>query len=159
MFTQKNIPKDVQEYLAIVSATSGFVGSDMYKRCQEIIMNNPKFFPWEHKYESIPQEVHQSYRKEKGDISNERWLAYNNQLQDDSFQGIIPFLNSKPNVVKVDLSKNAIDNFSLIDAMDEIFQMQEKERLREIEQDKIDKELWDKHYKKYGLEYRKPSKW
>ncbi len=39
--------------------------------------------------------------------------------------------------------------------LDEIWNEIERDRLMKIENDKKEKALWDKHYKKYNLEWRK----
>jgi len=148
MFTEKEMPKDVQEYLVIMSATGGMMGLEMYKRCQVIIDNNPKWFVWEHKYKSIPKEVHNAYMDEKYPNRNKPLV-----FSEGSDKGFLARINESRNV-PFNLSKEALDNFSIGDAMKDLFEMQEKQDKEMFAKEKQDKELWDKHYKKYKLEFR-----
>jgi len=145
MFTEKEMPKDVQEYLAIISATGGMMGLKMYNRCQEIIDNNPKWFAWEHKYKSIPKEVHDAYMDEKYPDRNKPLV-----FTEGSNKGILVLINESRNA-HLNLSK---ETFSIVDAMKDLFEMQEKQDKEMFAKEKQDKELWDKHYKKYKLEFR-----
>jgi hypothetical protein len=160
MFTEKEIPSDIQEYFQIMAITGGMMGLDMYRRCQEIIDNNPKWFTWEHKYKSIPNEVHEAYKDE---IDPDRHLPLFERFKpngsEEGFNGLLPSIMNNPNIVHLDFSKEALEKFSLVDAMKEMFEQQEDERKRRLEKEKKDKELWDKHYKKYKLEWRSESRW
>jgi len=157
MFTEKEIPSDIQEYFQIMAITGGMMGLEMYRRCQEIIDNNPKWFTWEHKYKSIPNEVHEAYKDE---IDPDRHLPLFERFKpngsEEGFNGILHSIMNSSNIVNINLSK---EKFSLVDAMKEMFEQQENERKRILEKEKKDKALWDKHYKKYKLEWRSEIRW
>jgi hypothetical protein len=59
----KNIPNEVIEVWAYQMSKRP-VGTETYKRLQDIINKYPEHFPQEHIYNSIPNEVHIKYREE-----------------------------------------------------------------------------------------------
>jgi len=129
------IPTEVQEVM--VYNYVKYVGRETMERVRIIIDKYPEWFPWEHKYKSIPQEVHDAYFAEK----------YPKPDFKSSTKGIYEQMKEKP--VNTNLT---ID--SLRDMLNKLFDYdRERALIREYEKQK-DKELWDKHYSKYNLEYK-----
>lgn len=129
-FSEKDIPQEVKEYMAIVAGTGGLMGLKLYRKCKTIEEKYPEWFPWEHKYNSIPQEVHDAYR-------NEQYSS-----------------TPKPNEISKEAVSFSFNDKSLLDALNKWQESLINEQRIKAEQLKKDKELWDKHYKKYGLEFR-----
>lgn len=142
----EKVPKEILEYWRIMAITGGMMGRDMYRRCQEIIDNNPLWFVWEHKYKSVPQEVHNAYKKE---TRSGEWFSIDTDIKKESFIGLIPTLKNRGTVYNYPSEK------SLEELLTEFGETYSKEQKRKFEQGKKDKALWDKYYKKYNLEYRK----
>ncbi len=130
----EQIPSEVQEVW--VWKTIGMCGSETMGRINTIIDKYPEYFPWEHTYKSIPQDVHDSYYEERfgGIVSNGK--------------GLWERLNEKPKKSK----KNK--EISLTEAIAEMFKSQERQKRREKREYNKKKKLWDKYYKQFGLEYR-----
>lgn len=126
-FYEKDIPQEVKEYMSIVAGTGGMMGLKLYQKCKAIEDKYPEWFPWEHKYQSIPQEVHDAYKNEK----------YSLELHRKGTSKIVVSFN-KP---LLELIKEWKENLIKEQEID-------KKQLRK------DKELWDKHYKKYRLKFR-----
>lgn len=145
------MPKDIEEYQTIMMITGGVMGLKMYNRCEEIIDNNPDYFPWEHRYKSIPEGVHKAYLDEK---YPERDLPLFGSIENNStkFDGIIPSIMNNGNNV------NFTINGSIIDMFQELINENCRRRKEDMELDIVDKALWDKHYSKYKLEYRKKDR-
>lgn len=134
MTQSKYIPDEVirvwyiQEYVK-------YVGGDVYNECQEIIKKYPEYFKWETTYSNIPKEVHEAYL-------DERYPDRHKPIERDG-KGLQELIESSKLKNYTSLS---VDKISKI--LDEFIESQ-------IKQEEIEKELWDKHYKKYNLEYRK----
>jgi len=131
-----NIPKEVAEAMCI--RMSRFVGKARMDRYQDIVARYPEWFPWETKYRSVPQEVHDAYWKEKYpplDFSKPR-------------KGLWEQINKKPQKIKKGEAQ------SIVEMLEELFKIEKKQRKKEIARKKKDKKLWDKYYKPYKLEYR-----
>lgn len=144
----EKIPKEVLEYMAMTSVNGGMLGLKMFTRCQEIINKYPNWFQWEHKYKSIPKEVHDAYIKERNPNIDKPLVLR------DGFNGILNELKDKSNAVNLGFNKEGIEGFSISKALSEIFKAQEDARIELKKEEAKSKELWDKHYKKYKLEYR-----
>ena len=130
----KDIPTEVKEYIVMTSSMNGMMGLEMYRKCKAIEEKYPEWFPWEHKYKSIPQEVHDAYNKEKEGVQQ------------------------KEKTISTPLTTTAKEDLPLgqmlFNALKEAIELENKQREMAAEQRKKDKVLWDKHYKKYGLEFR-----
>jgi hypothetical protein len=138
--TFDDIPLDVWEVWAI-QIVGQPVGMATWTRCDEIIKNNPEYFPWEHKYESIPKSVHEAYKAE----AFLPWDFYPTDNK-DAFTGVIP--NLPPPNPEPQPQRTISELFGLL-----IRQEREAQDRKRAEKKKA-KALWDKHYSKYGLEYR-----
>lgn len=131
------IPNDVAWVMAIRYV--GYCGLDTCKKIQDIIDRNPLWFPWEHRYKHIPQEVHEAYFKEK----HPNW-----GVPLELGKGIYELMNQKPKKIKKQKKQ------SVSEMMEDLFKHQEKDRKRRIKERNKAKKLWDKYYKQYNLEYR-----
>lgn len=136
-----NIPQDVSWVWAIKYSRVA-VGIETYNRIEEIIKEYPEFFPWENKYASIPNCVHEAYR-------NEKYPPWGGIIKKGkNGKGIWELMQEKP---KRRRKTKCIDIRQVIQ---EMFEHQEKCRRKEERQKKKDRKLWDKYYKPYRLEYR-----
>jgi hypothetical protein len=108
-----------------------YVGEGYYKRFLEIVKKYPKYFPQEYKYYfTIPKEVHKAYQEEKEMLGKENCEV----------SGGIFYQLQKARVVR-------LDNNDYSEVL--------KESLEKVQKRNEDlKNLWDKHYKKYGIEFK-----
>lgn len=151
MSTIKNIPDEVSWYISVVGGSGGLLGTETYNKCKAIEEKYPDWFPWEAKYRSIPKEVHDAYFKER----NPDWgKPIDFKGKEGGFDGLIPQLK-KGNYQFLDLSSEELEKFSVADSIVECFEVIEKNRKAKLKRNKMDEALWDKHYKKHGLKYRK----
>jgi hypothetical protein len=141
----KGLPEDVKEYFTIMSVTGGTMGIDLYRRCEKIIEDNPEFFPWEHKYKSIPESVHKAYLDEKYPERGSPLV----EEKSEAFIGLIPTLKEFGNVTKFNTTDTPLDEL-----LGEVFSLQDRSVEEKKERERANKSLWDKHYAKYGLPYR-----
>lgn len=146
MKKDKEIPYDVFQ-VQIMEHYGALVGEETYEWAMEVIKNNPKYFPWWAKYNSIPQEVHDAYRAEAfPPITWESWSQ--NANKGDGIMEVIRRAEAKPEIIPEEKPK------SLTELIDFVYEMEEHQKMKEELARKEKKALWDKHYKKYGLEYR-----
>lgn len=141
------IPDEVLTYQAILYGSGGMVGLGTYNRMKDIENRYPEWFPWETKYKSIPQEVHDAYLDEKYP-NRHKPLHWQSEYTGigilkamERHQGNRPF--KMPETQK---------EFS--DMWAEIISKEQQMREQEKEKYEVEKKLWDKHYRKYKLEYR-----
>lgn len=139
----KDIPAEVWE-VWMIQRSGQPIGMSTWERCNEVIKKYPQFFEWEHKYDKIPQFVHDAYKRE----------AYSFELPmpkgDRGYIDIIPTLLSDVEVVDTATQKP----MTLLEMTTRVFIADQEERKRK-EAARIErKRVWDKHYYKYGLEYR-----
>jgi len=118
------------------------IGTAMMTKINEIIQRHPEWFPWEHKYWSIPNSVHEAYLKEKW----KEILARPSIINGEGLSAYVNKVNQEAGVYEYDKSK------SLYDIMEK--RKREQEMIHE-EDERKNKALWDKHYESYGLDYRK----
>lgn len=156
-FTEKDIPKEVWEHIIMVNTSKGLMGSEWYNKCLAIEDKYPDWFPWEAKYKSIPDEVHDAYRREKNPDFFLSFVEYQKK-HGSSNKGILHAIReSHERSVEraIQINKEPFKESSIADLFKKLIE-DKKENLRlQDEKDKKDKALWDKHYKKYGLEHRK----
>ena len=143
----KQVPFEVQWVWAIRQAQIP-VGRESFEKATDIINKYPEYFPWEHKYKTIPQEVHDAFKaecypeREKPieEVSDELvdGVGLRDQLKNRESAGIVP------------------TNFTQKDLEDFFDEMQEAQQKR-MEEEKVEenrvRKIWDKHYKKYGLKF------
>lgn len=147
-FQYENIPQEVLEYHIIMTYSGGLVGKEMYDKIQAIIDKYPNHFPWEHKYKSIPKEVHIAYDKEVNGYSGEDMFMGG----DGKYSGGLLEEIKNQRVVVYNYGVN--DDNSCQELFNQIFEAQQSRENEIKKQQKEAKEIWDKHYKKFGLEYR-----
>lgn len=144
----REMPEEVAWYAVAYGLSRGIgVGRKFIERMQEIEEKYPEWFPWEQKYKSIPKEVHEAYRKEKlgFDINNlGEWR------DKELSKGWLTMLEEDAMIVEFNIEDKPIQTL-----LDEAWNEMEKVKLRVIDDEKKDKALWDKHYKKYKLPWRK----
>jgi hypothetical protein len=150
MFNVNDMPEDVAWVWAIQMVDRP-VGFDTLTEMKAIIKANPKYFPWETKYASIPQSVHDAYWEEKNIGVRKLWdETFTHTPEDGGFIGIIPTIMKMaeaPPIPQQERSWTELFNTLLKEEQDK--RESEKATLKK------EKSLWDKHYKPYGLEYRK----
>lgn len=134
-----DVEKIPDEVMWVLMVSSGFVGRSTYDKCQEIISRYPEYFPWEHKYKSIPKEVHEAYLDEVNPLRHEPIVILEGGLH----------LRDQIRKEYISINKTVTQK-DFEDMFNEMAKM-EQER---IEKRKKEKALWDKHYKIYGLEYK-----
>lgn len=141
---KKEIPSEVM-WAGMIIYCNQPVGTTVYEKIKEIVSKYPEHFPWETKYNNIPEEIHSAYRLE----AHKEIIDYlKTPLFDDVslYEGV----ESQINKSGVNFYKEATKQ-DFIDFMDLLTKKEEDERKEDIRIRKI----WNKHYKKYNLEYRK----
>lgn len=133
-----DVPSEVQ-WACIILNTSHGVGLETYERLEQIVAKYPEYFPWEDKYNSIPKEVHQAYIKEKYPDMDKPIVCTN------SGEGIMSAINKDVFVYKQKTAEEIMQWFKDLAAMVK----------EDNDKEEKEKQLWDKHYSKYGLKYRK----
>lgn len=127
-------PEEVQK-VWVIQMMGSPIGSDLYKEVQDIISRNPKYFPYETAYNKVPQEVHESYLDEMYPNRHELLWECSDSKEVEGFCGIISLAKESAPIEKM--------------SVEEIFKI-----LIDKEAQDRKKQIWDKHYKKYGLEFR-----
>lgn len=142
-----NIPHEVAWVLCVQMGQIP-IGMDQWEKVQAIIEKYPEHFPWEHRYKSIPQNVHDAF---KAECYPERAKSVES-LFDELEDGIGLIEQVKNQTCATMSTKFTKDDFvRFLDIMDE----NEKKRKEEESVEEIRaRKIWDKHYKKYGLKYR-----
>jgi hypothetical protein len=136
----KDIPHDVL-WVWMINGAKQPIGKQAYDKATKIIDDYPEYFPWEHKYSKIPQEVHDAFERE---CFPERFkpIEYKHNSQ-----GLNEIMNQP-------ITQTKLTQQDLIDFFYKMEELEQKRRKEMEEKEKRAKEIWDKHYKKYGLEYR-----
>lgn len=149
-FNIYDIPEDVF-WVWNIQLSRFLVGIDTWDKANEIIKANPKYFPWETKYHSLPKEVHDAYWNEKNTEADKKWSEYlKDQEQNGDFIGLLPTIMSMDKVKEYPPEPPK----SLSEIFRDLFKQQDDERKRREQEDARNKALWDKYYISYGLEYR-----
>ena len=131
------IPQEVLSVVAMQQAP--FVGSKTYSKIQEIISKYPEYFPWEHAYKKVPTEVHDAYREEERTVYYE---VYPRQKVDTEC-GILAQISKQVKFEDIPTMPFA-----------DYVKIQQQIMDKEAELETRLKTAWNKHYKKYKLEYR-----
>ena len=143
---EQDVPQEVWWVWALRNC--GCYGLGDIEKMESIIRRYPKYFPWETKYNSIPQKIHDAYRKEKNAWFDELYK----ETHGEDYIGIIPTIMKMGEVQE---GKPLEPPKSISEILQEAFQKQEYERKQQNAEYAKNKAIWDKHYKPYGLEYRK----
>jgi hypothetical protein len=132
----KNLPKEVSWALAVQHGNTP-ISVDTYDKLLKIIEDNPDHFKWEHKYWSIPDEVHEAYHKDVSEMRNKVIPS------PPPFSISVSEMLTKPTTS--DLTVEQLESF-----LKEV-------QLRELQQAEYERKkhkLWKKHYGPYKLKYR-----
>ncbi len=116
------------------------VGLEVYNRIQEIIDKYPEYFEWEHKYKAIPDEVHEAFNNEC--YPPEKPVKSNGK-------GIMAYIEESEVVT---FSVNKKDIIQLLKGWQESVELEREKK--DAETRRI-KKIWNKHYGKFKLKYRK----
>ena len=130
-FTYNDVPLEVFEVWAIQTAGQP-VGMSTWDYCDAIIKKYPEWFPWEHKYDKIPKRVHEAYCKE---------LMEPQPVEQES---------GLPVTVQ-QIKESPVSFTEMISCL---FKSEQKRRESQQRERKRRKSIWDRHYKKYKLEFR-----
>jgi len=136
------IPEEVWRVWAIEQAGHP-VGAKTYAEIQKIIDKYPEYFPWEHKYKSIPQEVHDAFTRE---CYPERFKPY--EWTEFKGMSLIEQIQQELTAI-VPLTK---ESFTKI--FTDMIEQDNRKRKEKFEEEIRVKKIWNKHYSKYKLEYR-----
>jgi hypothetical protein len=137
----KDIPSEVL-WVWNVQLSTPFVGLETMNKINEIIDKNPEYFKWEHKYKSIPEEVHEAFNKE---CYPERFEP----IQFEEFKG-----ESLLSQISKSIERKPITYQGMVDSLQMYCDNKNKELRKEQERIAREKKIWNKHYSKFGLEYR-----
>lgn len=138
----KDVPDDVMWVWAIQLSCRYGVGMATIEKMERIINENPKYFVWEHKYKSIPKEVHEAFIEE---CYPNKPVEFNNDVKRLSIYEEL----SKPYEPAPPLTEKSL--FMLIEEMVE--KEERRKQLEKAEHERV-KKIWDKHYSKYDLKFR-----
>ena len=143
----KEVPFDVQ-WVWMIQKAQIPVGRESFEKATDIINKYPEYFPWEHKYKTIPQDVHDAFEAEcypeRGkpieDVLDElvNGVGINEQLRNQESVGIVP----------TNFTQKYLEDF-----FDEMEKAQQKRMEEEKAEENRVRKIWDKHYKKYGLKF------
>lgn len=114
------------------------IGMDMFNKCQDIIKRHPQHFPWETKYNSIPDSVHEGYR---------------NEVNGGVDLGIVPIFKGDNSGVSVGSEKVTYKPLTS-DDLRQFFKYFEDADERDRKSLSERKRIWKKWYRKFGLSYR-----
>lgn len=146
-----NIPEEVFGVYHLQKCNA-IIGTETFKEAQRIIDKYPQHFPWEHKYKSIPQEVHDAYNKEIGNDFASLFKIIQAPLFDGSTRGKGIFQSMVDSGVQ---KAEPFTNESFIKAFQDMNDMFTEKERKEQEEEKRKEKIWNKHYGKYKLKYRK----
>jgi len=134
-----DIPDEVWHVKAIQFSKQP-VGLATLNRVKEVIAKYPEYFTWEHKYESLPKEVHEAFEKEAYPKKLE-WIPKEVNCNEGFLAQIEKRVTYNP------------QSFTAKDLTDFMENIKNEVNLKWEHERKITA-IWDKHYKKYGLEFR-----
>lgn len=132
-----DIPLEVLE-VGLYKSLNRPVDSETFKRLQATINKYPEYFPWEHKYNSIPKEVHDAYSKEEVELYYSHYPRSAGDLKEG--EGLVAYINRVQ-----EENKNKPSKY-LKEVIEEISAKENKYK-------KLKKQLWEKYYGKYKLKY------
>lgn len=133
----KNVPNDVLEAMVYLFNNQP-VGQELYHKIENTIIKYPEYFPWETKYNSIDSSVHGLYDKEKSDI----YYRFYPRKEFKKGKGMIAYINRQQELSE-SLPKRPLEKI-----LKEIIEKEENYK-------KVEKTLWNKHYKKHKLKDNK----
>jgi len=143
-YSIENIPPEVWN-VKWIQHLGEPVGQQTYAKIQEVIAKYPQYFPWEHKYALIPQEVHEAFQNE---CYPDR---FNYTLPD---QSNVPEAGFESQIKAQSIPYTYPSDKSFQQLFQEMIDAEEKRRRDEAKELKRCQTIWNKHYQKYGLSYR-----
>jgi hypothetical protein len=132
------IPPEVREVF-LQDMGRDFTTIRNLERRKAAVLKYPRWFPWETRYNSIPQEVHDAYLKETG-FGDVRDTV-------PTGEGLI-YLAEKQGEYQLPTFEET--KFNILNWIKQKEEAETKARLEEIRR----KAIWNKHYRKYNLTYR-----
>jgi hypothetical protein len=141
----KNLPPEVIEAMIATSGYGTFYcGLEQYNRINNTIKKYPTYFPWENKYNSIPQQVHDEYQALIGKLNEEIYPKEEKHINILPGEGIFSYsIRKQP--IETDFSAEKFK-----EVLQEIF-FNIPEKRKKFEKGKA--KIWKKVYGKYKLEY------
>lgn len=140
-------------WVQMLQWSNAFVGIDTLKKTERIIAENPKEFPWEHKYNSIPQEVHEAYNKEQHPERTKENMEKLWNTPIESKGGIMAHIKENP-PKEYTTPSEPITAKLLNQWWQEMMEADEKRRKDKQEYRKKFTSIWNKHYGPYNLKCR-----
>lgn len=146
---QEKIPNEVWWAHMVLNAGNP-VGSFVYGELERIIKQYPKHFPWETKYNSIPEEVHKAYKLEVygKDIDYLKMTLFDEVPIGKGLEEQIK--EAENGAIKMPYTGECTKQ----DFIDFFNTLAENEK-REQEEERRIINIWNKHYKKYNLSYKR----
>ena len=133
-----NIPNEVI-WASMLMQMNSSVGQDIANKVYEIIKKYPKYFPWETKYNEIPEEVHLQFREELL-ILQDRFFPSPSYSNKGLYHQLREIAVHQPLITPEYLR----ESFEAMKANGDKHLLFTKEK----------KKLWNKIYSKYKLKYR-----
>lgn len=141
-FNIDDMPNDVFWVFALqISGTS--VGLETYNKCVDIVKKYPNWFAWEHKYASIPQEVHDAYWEEINPKFKLSFESNNKGILEATQEGTISSDEFEKNKQK-----------SVVQLFEELMASEYLNKENERKDRERRQAIWHKHYSKFNLEYK-----
>lgn len=140
----EEVPHEVQMAMIILYSKNP-VGIETYEMVIDIVERYPQFFKWEHKFNSIPQEIHDAFLNE---CYPERFEATKHIESKNDGKGILEQIMENPPTQIKFTRESFEENYKKWQE-----ELIEEEKRKVIEEKRI-KKIWDKHYQKFGLEFR-----
>lgn len=119
-----------------------YCGAEQYKRISDTIKKYPEYFPWETKYNSIPKEVHDKYKKLINQLHDTIYPKVEEVNDMIPGEGIYSYINRQP---IIPLTKKTMD-----EALKYMFVTAPKQHAL-YEEGK--RRIWKDVYSKYKLKY------
>ena len=133
----EDLPSEVVEGICL--SMQRYHGIESYRRFMNIVEKYPNYFPQEYAYYfKVPQEIHDSYRKEQKELFDKFYPP-------KKFAGGIWSQIREVQPYKIEFSE----------LIKEIAESWGKKAKFDYEFERASKKVWDKHYKKYKIDYRK----
>jgi hypothetical protein len=143
-FTLEDIPNEVLWVLSIKWSKQP-AGMTIYNKIQEVVDKYPQYFEWEHQYKAIPQNVHDAFLKE---CYPERFEPIKWDESINKGEGLMAQI-SKQEPVKFPSTQK-----ELVEILNNFEKGMNESEQRRIDYEKKVRKIWDKHYRKFGLECR-----
>lgn len=157
----KKLPEDVKwvQYMEAIARYHGQldypfgIGMKTYDKILAIKRKYPQHFPWQTLYDSIPESVHLAYREERDKDVPKRVPYTEREPDPDAVPGEGLWAQLERKSVAYKPGNLSMEEFRK--NLYAYYDNQEKQKEERRQQDLADKELWDKHYSKYGLKYER----